>query len=204
MRPVETGAGQQPHRAAIEARMHAVAVEFDFVQPVRTFRRLLRERRQLWPDPGSIPAKRPRSAFLPIAPYGLSNLFDHQAAGEKRAEQLRFGAGEIKPGEPVGAVQDDHLPIVDGRDVGPGLGCEQGEGVPCPSGIGRQRPAKQNQSSPAFVNFHFDFGAFAPVNSKKCEAGMRQRPFGNRRPSERKLMIGAPFAALLRWRSRQC
>jgi hypothetical protein len=22
------------------------------------------------------------------------------------------------------------------------------------------------------VNFHFDFGGFAPVNSKKCDAGM--------------------------------
>jgi NMT1/THI5 like len=64
---------------------------------------------------------------------------------------------------------------------------------PAPSGIGRHRPAKQNQSSPAFVNFHFDFGDLVPVNSKKCEAGIRQRPFGKRRPSERKLMIGAPF-----------
>src|SRR5215204_6550671 len=61
------------------------------------------------------------------------------------------------------------------------------------SGIGRHRPAKQNQSSPAFVNFHLDFGDFVPVNSKKWDAGMRQRPFGKRRPSERKLMIGAPF-----------
>jgi hypothetical protein len=64
---------------------------------------------------------------------------------------------------------------------------------PSPSGIGRQRPAKQNQSSAALVNFHFDFGDFVPVNSKKCEAGMRHRPFGKRRPSERKLMTGAPF-----------
>jgi hypothetical protein len=31
--------------------------------------------------------------------------------------------------------------------------------------IGRQRPAKQNQSSPALVNFHFDFGDFVPVKS---------------------------------------
>jgi hypothetical protein len=29
--PVEPGARQQPHRAAVEQRMHAVAVEFDFV-----------------------------------------------------------------------------------------------------------------------------------------------------------------------------
>src|SRR4051812_31021362 len=64
---------------------------------------------------------------------------------------------------------------------------------PAPSGIGRHRPAKQNQSSPGFVNFHFDFGDFVPVNSKKCDAGIRQRPFGKRRPSERKLIPGAPF-----------
>ena len=62
-----------------------------------------------------------------------------------------------------------------------------------PSGIGRQRPAKQNQSSPALVNFHFVFGDLVPVNSKKCDAGIRQRPFGKRRPSERKLMTGGPF-----------
>src|SRR5438477_6110183 len=62
-----------------------------------------------------------------------------------------------------------------------------------PSGIGRHSPAKQNQSSPAFVNFHFVFGDFVPVNSKKCDAGMRQRPTGNRRLSERKLMTGAPL-----------
>jgi hypothetical protein len=64
---------------------------------------------------------------------------------------------------------------------------------PAPPGIGRQRPAKQNQSSSAFVNFHFDLGDLLPVNSKNCEAGMRQRPFGKRRPSERKLMTGAAF-----------
>src|SRR5258708_12175466 len=62
-----------------------------------------------------------------------------------------------------------------------------------PSGIGRQSPAKQNHSLPVFVNFHFVFGDFVPVNSKKCEAGTRQRPFGNFRPSERKLITGGPF-----------
>jgi hypothetical protein len=51
MRPVKTGAGQQPDRAAIEAGMHAVTVEFDFVQPFRAFRRFLHELRQLRPDP---------------------------------------------------------------------------------------------------------------------------------------------------------
>jgi hypothetical protein len=32
-RPVEPGAREQPYPAAIETRMHAVAVELDFVQP---------------------------------------------------------------------------------------------------------------------------------------------------------------------------
>src|SRR5438270_11513565 len=62
-----------------------------------------------------------------------------------------------------------------------------------PWGIGRHSPAKQNQFSPTFVNFHFVFGDLAPVNSKKCDAGIRHRPTGKRRPSERKLMMGAPF-----------
>jgi hypothetical protein len=31
---VEPGARQQLHRAAVEARMHAVAVVFDFVEPL--------------------------------------------------------------------------------------------------------------------------------------------------------------------------
>src|SRR5438105_5806172 len=62
-----------------------------------------------------------------------------------------------------------------------------------PCGIGRHSPAKQNQSSPAFVNFHFAFGDLVPVNSKKCDAGTRQRPTGKRRPSDRKLMTGGPF-----------
>src|SRR5215831_14670876 len=76
---------------------------------------------------------------------------------------------------------------------GPGTVVRIVNASPPPSGIGRHRPAKQNQSAPVFVNFHFVFGDFLPVNSKKCEAGIRQRPFGNRRPPERKLMIGAPF-----------
>src|SRR5689334_11133812 len=59
--------------------------------------------------------------------------------------------------------------------------------------MGRHSPAKQNHSSPALVNFHFDFGDLLPVNSKKCDAGTKQRPLGKRRFSDRKLMIGAPF-----------
>src|SRR5436309_401093 len=81
-----------------------------------------------------------------------------------------------------------------GATSGPGSVVRSVNASPPPSGIGRHSPAKQNQSSPVLVNCHFDFGDFAPVNSKKWEAGIRQRPFGNRRPSERKLITGAPLA----------
>jgi len=37
--PVEAGARQQLHRAAVEPRHHAVAVIFDFVQPAVAVRR---------------------------------------------------------------------------------------------------------------------------------------------------------------------
>src|SRR4030081_2819877 len=79
-----------------------------------------------------------------------------------------------------------------GATSGPGAVVSSVNASP-PPGIGRHSPAKQNQSSPAFVNFHFVFGDFVPVNSKKWEAGTRQRPTGKRRPSERKLMMGAPL-----------
>ena len=55
-------------------------------------------------------------------------------------------------------------------------------------------PAKQNQSSPVLVNRHLLFGDFVPVNSKKKDAGMRHRPLPKRRPSERKLITGPPWA----------
>src|SRR5437764_15346766 len=79
-----------------------------------------------------------------------------------------------------------------GATSGPGAVVSNVNASP-PWGIGRHRPAKQNQSSSTFVNFHFAFGDFVPVNSKKCDAGTRQRPTGNRRPSERKLMTGGFF-----------
>jgi hypothetical protein len=46
VRPVEPGAGEQPHGAAVEKRMHAVAVELDFVQPVGAVRRLVDKLRE--------------------------------------------------------------------------------------------------------------------------------------------------------------
>src|SRR5207248_4725961 len=79
-----------------------------------------------------------------------------------------------------------------GATSGPGSVVSSVNASP-PSGIGRHSPAKQNQSSPVFVNFHFAFGDLVPVNSKKCDPGIRHRPAGKRLPSERKLMMGAPF-----------
>jgi len=49
--PVKAGAGHEAHRAAIEARMHAVAVEFDFVQPLGPVGRLVDELGELRPYP---------------------------------------------------------------------------------------------------------------------------------------------------------
>jgi hypothetical protein len=34
------------------------------------------------------------------------------AAGGKRAKQFGFRPGEIEPGQPIWAGEDDHLPIV--------------------------------------------------------------------------------------------
>ena len=39
MSPVETGSSEETHAAAVQARMHAVAVEFDFMQPSVAVRR---------------------------------------------------------------------------------------------------------------------------------------------------------------------
>src|SRR3954453_5618591 len=58
-----------------------------------------------------------------------------------------------------------HLPIVDGRDVGIRR-CRESVNASGPlSFADRHNPAKQNQSSPRLVNFHFSFGTLSPRNS---------------------------------------
>ena len=52
MGPVEPGAGEELYRAAVEPRVHAVAVEFDLVQPLIALRRRVDELGQLRRDPG--------------------------------------------------------------------------------------------------------------------------------------------------------
>jgi len=49
--PVEPGAGQQPDRAAVQPGVHPVAVEFEFMQPLRPFRRLVDQFGELRFDP---------------------------------------------------------------------------------------------------------------------------------------------------------
>jgi hypothetical protein len=64
-----------------------------------------------------------------------------------------------------------------------------------PCTIGHRAP-QAGEAEPVLAGLrelHFDYGAFLPANSKKCDAGIRERPFGNRRPSERKLITGAPL-----------
>jgi len=51
MGPVEPGAGEELHRAVVEAGVHAVAVEFDLVQPLIAFRRFVDELGQLRRNP---------------------------------------------------------------------------------------------------------------------------------------------------------
>ena len=51
MRPVKPGAGQQADRAPVQAGMHPVAVEFDFVEPVWPVRRLVHQPGELRFDP---------------------------------------------------------------------------------------------------------------------------------------------------------
>ena len=59
----------------------------------------------------------------------LSHLLDSQTPGGQRSEQLGFRFGEVEPRKPVRLLQDDHLPIVDRRYIGTGLGREECERV---------------------------------------------------------------------------
>ena len=74
LRPVEPGTGQQFDRATVEPRMHAIAVIFDFVQPLIAVGRGLDQLRELRRDPfrhrGRISA--------PPARYGARHLGIHR------------------------------------------------------------------------------------------------------------------------------
>jgi hypothetical protein len=64
--------------------------------------------------------------------------------------------------KPVHSIEHDDLTVVDRATSGPGSVVRIVNASPVPSGIGRHKPAKQNQSSPNFVNRHFDLGDLVP------------------------------------------
>jgi hypothetical protein len=99
----------------------------------------------------------------------LPHLLHGQRAGRQRAEQFRFGPGDIEPGKAVRALSTTICRSWIVATSGPGSVVSSVKASPAPSG--RQSPAKQNQSSPTFVNFHFDFGGFRLVNSKSARPG---------------------------------
>ena len=65
----QPGAGQQPDRAPVQPGMHPVPVEFDFVQPLRPFRRLVDEFVKLRFYPTG--QRRPRRACLQAIAFAL-------------------------------------------------------------------------------------------------------------------------------------
>jgi hypothetical protein len=82
MRPVEAGSGQEADRAPVQPGMHPVPVEFDLMQPVRSFRRLVDEFGQLWFDPtgerrrfdAPVPGERSRHSSGTITGTGHEQL----------------------------------------------------------------------------------------------------------------------------------
>jgi hypothetical protein len=111
--PVEPGAGQEAYHAAIKARMHPVAVEFDFVQPLRPFGRLVDQSGELRFDPGgersrfgappsggrschaSTASSWPGFATKPAGPILSSALgrvsINRQTSGDESPDQSRRG-----------------------------------------------------------------------------------------------------------------
>ena len=67
MRPVEACAGQQLDVAAVDARVHAVAVVLDLVQPAVARRRLVYQARELRLDPFGRPRCRSHESSLAAA-----------------------------------------------------------------------------------------------------------------------------------------
>ena len=63
--------------------------------------------------------------------------------------------------------------------------------APSPCGIGRHRPAKQNHSSPVFVNFHLVLGDFVPVKFGGQPGACPSRP-NRARPYMPEQMLQSP------------
>ena len=58
----------------------------------------------------------------------LPDLFDPQGARWQRPQKIGLIAGLLQPRRPIGALKDDHLPIMNWRDICAWLGRQQCEG----------------------------------------------------------------------------
>ena len=121
LRPVEAGAGQQPHVGAGDLRLHAIAVELHLVQPVLAGGRIPFQRRQLrldeveplaglrpWPWPAAGLLECQTFGFLPLARLAFADLLDRQAG----LHRLRRFLQNILAGPRGGIVRLDQQPVV--------------------------------------------------------------------------------------------
>jgi hypothetical protein len=58
----------------------------------------------------------------------LTDLFDLQGAWRQCPQEIGLVIRLLQPCRPVGAIQDDHLPVVDWRDIRARIGRQQREG----------------------------------------------------------------------------
>jgi hypothetical protein len=97
-------------------------------------------------------------------------------------KQVRFRPGEIEPGQPILAVENDHLSIVNGRDVGAGIGCEQRERLPFPVG---HRSPEAGEAEPVLGRlgkFPLRFRRFRSGELEEVRGGNEAPPFREASP----------------------
>jgi hypothetical protein len=111
VRPVEPAARQQLDGAAVEPRMHAVAVIFDFVQPAVAVRRRVDQLRELRRDPLRQTGRRRGTRYHPRHAGGRKKLLRRskrilemvdladmlRRMGEFEADALAMAAGRETP-----------------------------------------------------------------------------------------------------------
>ena len=98
MRPIEPPAGQQPDLAAVESGVNAIAIELDFVQPVRppppaSFTSLFNRGCPLWTD--RIGASRPATDLA------ISGTWVYSGGAPARCSPRIFGKLRKREGPSV-------------------------------------------------------------------------------------------------------
>jgi hypothetical protein len=74
-------------------------------------------------------------------------LLHAQCAGRQWLAQLRLGFAEIEPSPPVFTLQNDHLAVMNGRDIRAGR--QEGESV---SRLTRRWPPEAGEAKPLFAD----------------------------------------------------